>query len=68
MWALTAPSPAPLAMAPANSAMWGPSERLEPGIGTYCLTRCGKSSHSEIGGAKRIYQHLSEIGTSSALR
>jgi hypothetical protein len=49
MWALTATSPAPLALAPANWAMWGASERLERGIGTYCLTRSGKSSHFEIG-------------------
>ena len=30
MWALTAASRAPLAVAPANWAMWGASGRLEP--------------------------------------
>jgi hypothetical protein len=30
---ITAASPAPLALAPANWAMWGASERLECGIG-----------------------------------
>jgi hypothetical protein len=33
MWALTATSRAPLALAAANWAMWGASGRLERGIG-----------------------------------
>jgi hypothetical protein len=60
MWALTASLFAPLALAPANRAMWGASERLELEIGHLrTFTRCGRSSHFEIASDKRIYQHLS---------
>jgi hypothetical protein len=66
--AITASSHAALALAAANSAIRHASKRLERGTGHVPpFTRCGKSSHFEIGSDKRISQHLSGPGRPSPI-